>query len=95
MQASQSLTARSAAVDAVKAYIGAHHQQHISWHLTLNNHTSTRPKKYGGPTIATLSEVKTFEEAGPGSASLVVVVVVLVVVVVVGVVVVAVVAAAA
>ena len=92
---SQSLTARSAAVEAVKAYIGAQHQQYISWLLTLNNHTSTRPKKYGGPTISTLSEVKTFEEAGPGSASLIVVVIVLVVVVVVGVIVVAVLVAVA
>jgi hypothetical protein len=65
----QSLTVRSAVVGAVKVYIAAQHVGIPSWHLTLNNHTSTRPKQHGGATIRSLFDVKTFRPPAPGSAS--------------------------
>ena len=40
-----------------------------SWHTTLNNHASTRPKMYGGPLVPSVSRCKTFEHIAPGSAS--------------------------
>ena len=40
-----------------------------SWHTTLNNHASTRPKIYGGPLVPSVSQCKTFEHIAPGSAS--------------------------
>ena len=40
-----------------------------SWHTTLNNHASTRPKMYGGPLVPSVSQCKTFEHIAPGSAS--------------------------
>jgi hypothetical protein len=52
-------------VDAVETYLDKHHNG--PWHLTLNNHASTRPKIYGGPLVPSVSNCKTF--APPGSAS--------------------------
>ena len=40
-----------------------------SWHWTLNNQTSTRPKCYGGATVPSLSDCKTFRAPGSASAS--------------------------
>ena len=37
-----------------------------SWHTTLNNHASTRPKTYGGRLVQSVRECKTFTP--PGSA---------------------------
>ena len=38
-----------------------------SWHTTLNNTTSTRPEKYGGKTVPSVTDCKTFTM--PSSAS--------------------------
>ena len=40
-----------------------------SWHTTLNNHASTRPKEYGGALVQSVQKCKTFTPAAPGSAS--------------------------
>jgi len=54
---------------AVKAYIMEQHTSSITWHLTLNNTISTRPKDHGGPVVPSVSRAKTFTPLGPGSAS--------------------------
>ena len=51
--------------DELLAYMESCHKG--SWHSTLNNHASTRPKKYGGPTVPSVQNCKTFTE--PGAAS--------------------------
>ena len=57
-----------AGVEAVEAYL-EHHHTHISWQVTLNNHACTRPKKYGGPLVHSVTNYKTFLHVEPGSAS--------------------------
>ena len=58
---------RHGRVGAVEEYLV---EQHLgSWHTTLNNHASTRPKIYGGPLVPAVSRCKTFEHIAPGSAS--------------------------
>ena len=54
-------------VGGVEEYLAKHHLG--SWHTTLNNHASTRPKIYGGPLVPAVSRCKTFEHIAPGSAS--------------------------
>ena len=44
-------------------YIQQYHKTSISWHTTLNNHASTRPKAYGGKLVDSLTECKTFEQS--------------------------------
>ena len=56
-----------ARVEAVEAYLEEHHCG--SWHWTLNNHASTRPKAYGGPLVRAVTQCKTFAHVAPGSAS--------------------------
>ena len=51
----------------MEEYLAKHHLG--SWHTTLNNHASTRPKIYGGPLVPAVSQCKTFEHIAPGSAS--------------------------
>ena len=51
----------------MEEYLAKHHLG--SWHTTLNNHASTRPKMYGGPLVPSVSRCKTFEHIAPGSAS--------------------------
>ena len=49
----------------VANYLQQHHKG--SWHITLNNHASTRPKAHGGPVVPSVTACKTFTP--PGSAS--------------------------
>ena len=58
---------RHGRVGAMEEYLAKHHLG--SWHTTLNNHASTRPKMYGGPLVPAVSQCKTFEHIAPGSAS--------------------------
>ena len=51
----------------MEEYLAKHHLG--TWHTTLNNHASTRPKMYGGPLVPSVSRCKTFEHIAPGSAS--------------------------
>ena len=44
-------------------YIQQYHVTGISWHTTLNNHASTRPKAYGGKLVDSLTECKAFEQS--------------------------------
>ena len=44
-------------------YIQQYHVTGISWHTTLNNHASTRPKAYGGKLVDSLTERKAFEQS--------------------------------
>ena len=37
---------------------------YISWHIVLNNHTSTRPNAYGGPLCASVRACKQFSRLG-------------------------------
>ena len=53
--------------DRLLAYMESCHVG--SWHLTLNNHASTRPKCYGGATVPSLSACNTFTPPGSASAS--------------------------
>ena len=53
--------------DRLLAYMESCHEG--SWHFTLNNHASTRPKSYGGPTVPSVSACKTFTPPGSASAS--------------------------
>ena len=53
--------------DRLLAYMESCHAG--SWHLTLNNHASTRPKSYGGTTVPSVSACKTFTPPGSASAS--------------------------
>ena len=58
-----------AGLPTAEAYIAQHHAAHISWHITLNNHMSTRPKMYGGKLVPSVTDSKTFTQIVPGSAS--------------------------
>ena len=58
-----------AGVDAVERYLEEHHKGSTAWHLTLNNHASTRPKEYGGSLVHSVKKCKTFAHIEPGSAS--------------------------
>ena len=59
--------AMAARREAVEAYLVEHHI--ISWHLTLNNHASTRPQAYGGPLARAATQCKTYTRVAAGSAS--------------------------
>ena len=41
----------------------------MSWHSTLNNHASTRPKIHGGAIVPSVTDCKTFTKPGSASAS--------------------------
>ncbi len=66
----QTLPAAADRVTEVKRILKIHHVSPITWHLTLNNHSSTRPKKYGNRLCRSLQDHKTWKELVPGSASL-------------------------
>ena len=53
--------------DRLLAYLESCHKG--SWHTTLNNHASTRPKEYGGATVHSVQACKTFTPPGSASAS--------------------------
>ena len=55
--------------EAVEAYLAQHHVSTISWHLTLNNALSTKPKAQGGPVVQSVTQCKTYTPVAPGSAS--------------------------
>ena len=42
----------------MKDYIKQNHNQAVSWHLTLNNTMSTRPKDHGGPVVRSVTDAK-------------------------------------
>ena len=48
-------------IKAVKNLIGGAHNPKMSWHFTLNNHASTRPKEYGGPLVKSAEAQNTYE----------------------------------
>ena len=54
-------------LSAAQDYIQQYHVTGISWHTTLNNHASTRPKSYGGKLVHSITACKAFEQS-PGSA---------------------------
>ena len=56
-------------IEAAEEYIKSQHMPAISWHATLNNHSSTRPEQYGGTLVNSVTECETFEQLEPGSAS--------------------------
>ena len=58
---------RASQVEMAMDYIQQYHVTGISWHTTLNNHASTRPKASGGKLVDSLTECKAFEQS-PGSA---------------------------
>ena len=57
----------SASPPTVEQYRESVHSPTVSWHLTLNNHASTRPKEYGGKLVPAVTQCKTFTP--PGDAS--------------------------
>ena len=52
----------------VQEYIVLHHIR-VSWHITLNNHMSTRPKEHGGPLVHAVTKCKIYTQLEPGFAS--------------------------
>ena len=48
-------------LDAMMDMIGRHRQSHISWHVILNNHASTRPTGLGGPLCKSVKACRTFK----------------------------------
>ena len=42
-------------ISQVKHLIGEAHNPQISWHCTLDNHASIRPKEHGGPLVRSVS----------------------------------------
>ncbi len=65
----QALPAAADCVPEVRRILKIHHVSHIAWNLTLNNHSSTRPKEYGSSLCRSLGDHKTWRRLGPGSAS--------------------------
>ena len=61
--------AMAARREAVASYLAEHHQAHISWHITLNNHASTRSRAHGEPLVKAVTDCKTYTHVAPGSAS--------------------------
>ena len=55
--------------DRLITYIESCHRKHISWHITLNNHSSTRPDELGGKTVPSVTECKQFTPPGSASAN--------------------------
>jgi len=54
----------------VKAYLREKHVDHITWHITLNNTMTTRPKMHGGSVVPSITQAKQFRRSvEPGSAS--------------------------
>jgi len=56
-----------AGLEDVEAYLEQHRVPHISWHLILNNHASTRPQAYGGKVVPAITKCKTFTQMGSGT----------------------------
>ena len=62
-QLSAPVSDRAPQVQMAMDYIQQYHVPGISWHTTLNNHASTRPKAYGGKLVDSLTECKAFEQS--------------------------------
>ena len=45
-------------------YLERNHSANITWHMTLNNHASTRPKAMGGKIVPAVSNCKTYAVVG-------------------------------
>ena len=54
---------------AVEKYLTKHHVKHITWHITVNNHASTKPQILGGPIVPSVKDCKVFTQLQPGVAS--------------------------
>ena len=52
-----------------ESFLQEHHVKTTTWHLVLNNTTSTKPKDHGGPVVPAISKLKQYETCGSGSAS--------------------------
>ena len=50
-------------LSAAQDYIQQYHMPSIPWHITLNNHASTRPKAHGGKLVDSVKACKTFEQS--------------------------------
>ena len=53
---------------SVGEYLQEHKLRHITWHIILNNHASTRPKMHGGPIVKAVTKCKEYTAPGPASA---------------------------
>ena len=65
----QTLSTMVARREAVESYLAEQHVSTISWHYTLNNHASTRPKVLGGPLVRAVTGCKEYTRNAAGSAS--------------------------
>jgi hypothetical protein len=52
----------------VEDFISQLHKPSMSWHTTLNNHASMRPKEYGGPLVPSVSGCKQYERVRADSS---------------------------
>ena len=59
MQAAEVCTLQR--LQEMEDYITTHHKG--PWYHTLNNHASTRPKKYGGPIVPSVRECMSFSQS--------------------------------
>ncbi len=58
----------AAAAGPVGLYLKGRKVDHISWHIVLNNHASTRPKAHGGKIVESVTACKEYQAPGPASA---------------------------
>ena len=61
-----------ALLSAAEDYIQHYHVPGVSWHMSLNNHASTRPKAHGGKLVHSTTACNKFEQSpgnAPGSTS--------------------------
>ena len=56
-------------LEVVKRFLQDQHVARVPWHTVLNNTTSTRPKRRGGPVVHAISELKHFDMTAAGFAT--------------------------
>ena len=61
----QPLTAEEGSLPEMIKYPKPLHIRRTTWHLTLNNTTSTRPKDYGGKVVQSVAHCKAYHQDAP------------------------------
>ena len=58
---------QNVSIATVENYIAVHHSPALTWHVTMNNTCSTRPRRYGGSTVYSVTDCKMFNQARDGT----------------------------
>ena len=58
---------QNVSIATVENYIAVHQSPAVTWHITLNNTCSTRPRRSGGPTVRSVTDCKVFNQARDGT----------------------------